>query len=147
MFRAEYNFRTLDAYIYDGMVLNYAASQDDECRLIQVSRLDRYSCPKHETHSKRDTDTKINSNTLTTKYVSTILYLLLQMRVQVGTWSAMTGYAVAFPKNSKYAALFNEKILEMRENGDLERLSRFWMSGMCKPNEQEKKASEPLCVS
>ena len=69
------------------------------------------------------------------------------MRVQVGTWSAMTGYAVAFPKNSKYAALFNEKILEMRENGDLERLSRFWMSGMCKPNEQEKKASEPLCVS
>jgi ionotropic glutamate receptor NMDA 2B len=55
----------------------------------------------------------------------------------------MTGYALAFPKHSKHAQLFNDKILEMRENGDLERLGRFWMSGMCKPNEQEKKASEP----
>ena len=56
----------------------------------------------------------------------------------------MTGYALAFPHNSKYKDMFNDNILEMRENGDLERLSRFWMSGVCKPNEQEKKASEPL---
>ena len=31
--------------------------------------------------------------------------------------------------------------------GDLERLSRFWMSGMCKPNVQEKHASEPLSIA
>ena len=32
-------------------------------------------------------------------------------------------------------------------SGDLERLSRFWMSGMCKPNIQEKHASEPLSIA
>ena len=87
----------LDAFIYDGMVLNYVAAQDEECRLIQV-----------------------------------------------GSWAAMTGYALAFPRHSKFKDMFNEKILDLTENGDLERLSRFWMSGICKPNEQEKRASEPL---
>ncbi len=111
--------------------MSYLASQDDECRLLQV-----------------------------------------------GSWSAMTGYALAFPHHSKFKAMFNDKILELRENGkklsleratvlhrydfiiqwipsrlcylflgDLERLSRFWMSGTCKPNEQEKRASEPLSIA
>ncbi len=81
----------------------------------------------------------------------------------------MTGYSLAFPKNSKYKDMFDKQLMEMRENGainwtqskqlnyasekefhkaffagELERLSRFWMNGICKPNEQEKRASEPL---
>ncbi len=28
--------------------------------------------------------------------------------------------------------------------GDLERLSRFWLTGTCNPKKEEKKASEPL---
>ena len=31
----------------------------------------------------------------------------------------MTGYALAFPLNSKYKPMFDEKILELRENGEL----------------------------
>ena len=44
--------------------------------------------------------------------------------LQVGSWSAMTGYGLAFPLNSKYKNKFNEQLLEYRENGDLERLGR-----------------------
>lgn len=73
-------FRKLDAFIYDGTVLNYLATHDEECRLLQV-----------------------------------------------GSWSAMTGYALAFPHHSKYKAMFDEKILELRENGENSiQLKAFW---------------------
>ena len=75
----------------------------------------------------------------------------------------MTGYGLAFPLNSKYKNKFNEQLLEYRENGDLERLGRsemwckshisylsyicrYWLHGVCKPNMQEKRASEPLSI-
>ena len=58
----------------------------------------------------------------------------------------MTGYGLAFPLNSKHKSKFNEMLLEYRENGDLERLSRYWLHGVCKPNMQEKRASEPLSI-
>ena len=63
--------RELDAFIYDGTVLNYLSTHDEECRLLQV-----------------------------------------------GSWSAMTGYALAFPHHSKFKHMFDEKILELRENGE-----------------------------
>lgn len=64
----------LDAFIYDGTVLNYLASQDEECRVLQV-----------------------------------------------GSWSALTGYALAFPVHSKYKDMFDAEILELRENGIMHR--------------------------
>ena len=36
----------------------------------------------------------------------------------------MTGYGLAFPHNSKHATRFNDKLLDYKVNGDLERLSR-----------------------
>ena len=35
----------------------------------------------------------------------------------VGSWYAMTGYAPAFPRNSKHFHSFNRKIMDYSENG------------------------------
>ncbi|XP_031346916.1 LOW QUALITY PROTEIN: glutamate receptor ionotropic, NMDA 2D-like [Photinus pyralis] len=89
----------LDAFIYDGTVLDYLTVQDEDCRLLTV-----------------------------------------------GSWYAMTGYGLAFPRNSKYLKMFNKRLLDFRENGDLERLRRYWMTGTCKPGKQEHKSSDPLAL-
>uniref|UniRef100_A0A182IWF8 Uncharacterized protein n=1 Tax=Anopheles atroparvus TaxID=41427 RepID=A0A182IWF8_ANOAO len=89
----------LDAFIYDGTVLDYLVQQDEDCRLLTV-----------------------------------------------GQWYAMTGYGLAFSRNSKYVGMFNKRLLEFRANGDLERLRRFWMTGTCRPGKQEHKSSDPLAL-
>ncbi|XP_077297694.1 glutamate ionotropic receptor NMDA type subunit 2 isoform X2 [Arctopsyche grandis] len=89
----------MDAFIYDGTVLDYLVSQDEDCRLLTV-----------------------------------------------GSWYAMTGYGLAFSRNSKYVQMFNKRLLDFRANGDLERLRRYWMTGTCKPGKQEHKSSDPLAL-
>ena len=56
----------------------------------------------------------------------------------------MTGYGMAFPRHSKYFHNFNKKIMDYSETGDLERLRRFWLTGTCNPQKEEKRSSEPL---
>ncbi|XP_045112857.1 glutamate receptor ionotropic, NMDA 2B-like isoform X3 [Portunus trituberculatus] len=64
----------------------------------------------------------------------------------VGSWYALTGYGVAFARKSKYLEMFNELIMKYRENGDLERIARFWFTGACRPNKQQKSSSKPLAL-
>lgn len=85
----------------------------------------------------------------------------------VGSWYAMTGYGVAFPKGSKWIPAFNEHMMRYRENGDLERMqrrgtlssfsiaclvyyvfeSRFWFTGACKPRKRRRTSSKPLALA
>ncbi|XP_011880969.1 PREDICTED: glutamate receptor ionotropic, NMDA 2B isoform X5 [Vollenhovia emeryi] len=89
----------LDAFIYDGTVLDYSVAQNEDCRLLTV-----------------------------------------------GQWYAMTGYGLAFSRNSKYLQMFNKRLLDYRDNGDLERLRRYWMTGTCKPGREVQKSSDPLAL-
>lgn len=62
----------MDAFIYDGTVLDYSVAQNEDCRLLTV-----------------------------------------------GSWYAMTGYGLAFSRNSKYLQMFNKRLLDYRDNGTL----------------------------
>ena len=53
------------------------------------------------------------------KKVLSKIYFIKPCLLQVGSWSAMTGYALAFPHHSKFKHNFNAKILELRENGNI----------------------------
>lgn len=77
----------LDAFVYDALVLDYMASQDPECRLVNV-----------------------------------------------GAWYSMTGYALAFPRNSRYFEKFDMKMLEYRKNGQF--LSRSSEILLLSPSER-----------
>ncbi|XP_050731798.1 glutamate receptor ionotropic, NMDA 2B-like [Eriocheir sinensis] len=64
----------------------------------------------------------------------------------VGAWYHMTGYGIAFPRGSKHTTQFNERLMSYKDNGDMERIQRFWLTGACKPKKQNKRASEPLAL-
>ena len=65
----------------------------------------------------------------------------------VGSWYAMTGYGVGFPKNSMWIQKFNEYLMRYRQNGDLERMQHFWFTGACDPREKRRTSSKPLALA
>ena len=58
-----------------------------------------------------------------------------------------TGYGVGFPKNSMWIPKFNEYLMRYRENGDLERMQRFWFTGACEPRKRRRTSSKPLALA
>ncbi|CAG0923288.1 unnamed protein product, partial [Notodromas monacha] len=59
----------------------------------------------------------------------------------VGSWYAMTGYGIGFPKGSRYIQQFNQQMLRYRQNGYLERLQHFWLKGACRPKTKQNAAA------
>lgn len=64
----------------------------------------------------------------------------------VGNWYAMTGYGIAFPKGSKHIDQFNQVLLELQHNGEMERLQKFWLAGACKKQDQTGESSHSLGI-
>ncbi|CAB3397418.1 unnamed protein product [Caenorhabditis bovis] len=64
----------------------------------------------------------------------------------VGKWASMTGYGIGFPKNSPYTAMVNQHMLRYQQNGDLERLQNFWLTGACTPDSHSQTQSAPLGI-
>ncbi|KJH51542.1 Ligand-gated ion channel [Dictyocaulus viviparus] len=64
----------------------------------------------------------------------------------VGKWASMTGYGIGLPKNSPYTAIVNQYMLQYQQNGDLERLANFWLTGACSRNTHGQTQSAPLGV-
>ena len=54
---------------------------------------------------------------------------------------------MGFPKNSMWIPKFNEYLMRYRENGDLERMQRFWFTGACEPRKRRRTSSKPLALA
>ena len=63
------------------------------------------------------------------------------------TLEIIIGYGVAFPKNSMWIQKFNAYLMRYRQNGDLERMQRFWFTGACDPREKRRTSSKPLALA
>ncbi|XP_055332758.1 glutamate receptor ionotropic, NMDA 2B-like [Paramacrobiotus metropolitanus] len=63
----------------------------------------------------------------------------------VGSWFATTGYAIGFPQGSPLIAVFDEHLLKYQQNGYLEQLQQFWLTGACNlKSQKEDKSSHAL---
>ncbi|XP_061181697.1 glutamate receptor ionotropic, NMDA 2B-like isoform X2 [Saccostrea echinata] len=63
----------------------------------------------------------------------------------VGKPYAMSGYAVAFPKGqTELKEELDELILELQDDGELERLRKYWLSGPCYSKQRIGQSSQRL---
>ncbi|CAL1534217.1 unnamed protein product, partial [Lymnaea stagnalis] len=71
--------------------------------------------------------------------------------VTVGNRYAMTGYGVGFPPNNKpsrnpWIDKFNKHILKLQENGDMDRLQKFWLAGACDTKKEKGVSNRTLGI-
>nr|KAG5701233.1 hypothetical protein BaRGS_008609 [Batillaria attramentaria] len=60
----------------------------------------------------------------------------------VGNWYAMTGYGIAFPHGKNpWVPKINKVIFELQQNGEMERLQKFWLAGACYAKKDKKGVS------
>ncbi|KAL8565896.1 hypothetical protein ACOMHN_036822 [Nucella lapillus] len=59
----------------------------------------------------------------------------------VGKRYAETGYGVGFPKHSRWTKKFDEVLLRMQDEGEIERLQKFWLAGACHKKRQQRGSS------
>ncbi|XP_076458545.1 uncharacterized protein LOC143292240 [Babylonia areolata] len=59
----------------------------------------------------------------------------------VGKRYAETGYGVGFPKKSPWVKKFNRVLLRMQDEGEMERLQKFWLAGACHKKRQTRGSS------
>ena len=127
----------LEAFIYDATVLEYLVGQDDECNVLTVG----------------------SWYAMTGMWINDIICWMamqscrrkvwkFQFRIWLKkVWYNVAGYGVAFPKNSMWIPKFNEYLMRYRENGDLERMQRFWFTGACEPRKRRRTSSKPLALA
>ena len=119
----------LDAFIYDATVLEYLVGQDDECNMLTVGSW-------YAMIVMMMMMMIVMMILMIMIMIVMMIVMMMMMMMMMNSRYAMTGYGVAFPKQSKWLPQFNKKLMTYRENGDLERLQRFWFTGACKPGER-----------
>jgi hypothetical protein len=63
----------------------------------------------------------------------------------VGSWYSMTGYGIALKKGSIYKEMIDRKIIEYIYSGQMERSQKYWFTGSC-TNQQEEKKTDGLSL-
>ncbi|KAK6170533.1 hypothetical protein SNE40_018907 [Patella caerulea] len=64
----------------------------------------------------------------------------------VGKWYAMSGYGVGFPKGSPWVEKVNEAMLDLQDSGEIERLKKFWLAGVCHKKQKKEMSSQTLGI-
>ncbi|GFO38293.1 glutamate receptor ionotropic, nmda 2b-like [Plakobranchus ocellatus] len=64
----------------------------------------------------------------------------------VGKRIAETGYGVAFPKKSQWTKQVNKALLLLQEDGEIERLQKFWLAGACHKKKETGVSSHTLGI-
>ncbi|CAL1526333.1 unnamed protein product [Lymnaea stagnalis] len=64
----------------------------------------------------------------------------------VGKRIAETGYGVAFPHRSQWVRPVDEALLRLQEDGEIERLQKFWLAGACHKKKERGVSSHTLGI-